>query len=166
MSVLGMAEQFAAALERIARRVPIERRADWLVLAARLVVLRAQLLFLLDPAAEAEAVAHDAAAVQRLADERARMRGAATWLAARPQLGQEVFTRPGAVPPRQTGYVALMEACLVVLRGREGRKRRPLAAVFGRRPRPRACYFDQRQGSRSSIWRMGWSAMRLRTSAR
>ena len=46
------------------------------------------------------------------------------------------------------------------------RKRRPLAAVFGRRPRPRACYFDQRQGSRSSIWRMGWSAMRLRTSAR
>ena len=29
-----------------------------------------------------------------------------------------------------------------------------------------ARYFDQRQGSRVSIWRIGWSAMRLRTSAR
>jgi hypothetical protein len=30
----------------------------------------------------------------------------------------------------------------------------------------RARYFDQCQGSRVSIWRIGWSAMRSRTSAR
>ena len=59
-----------------------------------------------------------------------------------------------------------VRAGITLLTALEARKRRPLAAVFGRRPRPRACYFDQRQGSRSSIWRMGWSAMRLRTSAR
>jgi SAM-dependent methyltransferase len=42
----------------------------------------------------------------------------------------------------------------------------PLAAVFGLGQRLVRRYFDHRQGSRVSIWRIGWSAMRLRTSAR
>jgi NADPH:quinone reductase len=47
------------------------------------------------------------------------------------------------------------------------RNRQPLAAAFGLWGRPDARYCsDQRQGSRVSIWRIGWSAMRLRTSAR
>ena len=33
---------------------------------------------------------------------------------------QEVFARPEAEAPRESGYVALMEACLVVLRSRAG----------------------------------------------
>ena len=48
------------------------------------------------------------------------VRAAASWLQARPQRGQEVFARPEAEAPRESGYVALMEACLVVLRGRAG----------------------------------------------
>jgi monovalent cation:H+ antiporter, CPA1 family len=48
-----------------------------------------------------------------------------------------------------------------------GGNRQPLAAAFGLWGRPDARYCsDQRQGSRVSIWRIGWSAMRLRTSAR
>ena len=44
--------------------------------------------------------------------------------------------------------------------------RQPLAAVFGLGQRLSRRYFDQCQGSRVSIWRIGWSAMRSRTSAR
>ena len=49
---------------------------------------------------------------------------------------------------------------------RVGRECQPLAAVFGLGQRLVRRYFDHRQGSRVSIWRIGWSAMRLRTSAR
>jgi segregation and condensation protein A len=50
------------------------------------------------------------------------VRAGASWLTARPQLGTQVFARPAATAPsREGGYVALMEACLVVLRGRGGR---------------------------------------------
>ena len=51
-------------------------------------------------------------------------------------------------------------------RGRMSGKRQPMAAFFGLGQRPGGRYFDQRQGSRVSIWLIGWSAMRLRTSAR
>jgi hypothetical protein len=44
--------------------------------------------------------------------------------------------------------------------------RQLLAAVFGLGQRPGARYFAQRHGSKVSIWRIGWSAMRSRTSAR
>ncbi|MDB5402419.1 MAG: hypothetical protein JWQ55_4437 [Rhodopila sp.] len=46
------------------------------------------------------------------------MRVAAGWMQTRPRVGIDVFVRPAAVaPPREGGHVALMEACLVVLRG-------------------------------------------------
>jgi segregation and condensation protein A len=55
---------------------------------------------------------------------------AASWLQTRPRLGSDVFARPAAkAPPSDGGYVALMQACLVVLRGREGW---PEAAPFYR----------------------------------
>lgn len=120
MSILALAEQFVAALERLADRVPIERRTDWLVLAARLVLLRSWLLFPPSPEAAAEAERDAAAALCRI-QELAFIRAAAAWLQARPVLGQDVFAAP---PPRRahrTGYVALIEACLAILRGREGR---------------------------------------------
>ena len=120
ISVLALAEQFVAALAGLADRVPLEQRADWLVMAARLVHLRSRLLFPASPAAAAEAERAAAAALRRI-DELARMRLAASWLQARPQLGQDGFARPVTPRRRESGYVALMEACLVVLRGRAGR---------------------------------------------
>ena len=87
MSVLALAEQFVAALERLGGRVPIERKADWLVMATRLVLLRSRLLFPESPVA-AEAAQRDAAAELRRIDELVHMRAAAAWLDARPTLGK------------------------------------------------------------------------------
>ncbi|WP_284945154.1 hypothetical protein [Acidisoma cladoniae] len=50
-----------ATMERLVDRVSLERRADWLVLAARLVLLRSRLLFPASPEA-AIAAEQDAAA--------------------------------------------------------------------------------------------------------
>jgi len=121
ISILGLAEQFSDAMERFADQVPLERRADWLVLATRLVLLRSRLLFPPSPQAAAEAEAEAAAEIQRL-DERIAMRAGGAWLGRRPLLGMEVFTRVHTAPPREGGYVALMEACLVVLQGQAARQ--------------------------------------------
>lgn len=120
LSIADLAEQFVAALERLAGCVKLERRADWLVMATRLVLLRSRLLFPATPEA-AEEAERDAAAEHRRIEELRFIRAAAAWLSARPALGVDVFTRPVATVPRATGYVALMEACLTVLRGRNGR---------------------------------------------
>lgn len=118
ISVAALAEQFQAAVAQLAE-APIERRADWLVMAARLVMLKARLLF---PASNkvVELARQEAAAAVDWLLELARMRAAVRWLAGRPQLGVDVFARtaepiskPG--PVRAGGYVALMEACLFVL---------------------------------------------------
>jgi segregation and condensation protein A len=119
MSILDLAEQFVAAVERLVGKVALERRADWHVLAARLVLLRSRLMFPGSPE-EAASAERDAAAELRRLEAMAFVRAASSWLQARPQLGQEVFVRPAAEAPRESGYVALMEACLVVLRGRAG----------------------------------------------
>ncbi|WP_284948007.1 segregation and condensation protein A [Acidisoma cladoniae] len=121
MSIRDLAEQFVASMERLVGRVSLEHRADWLVLATRLVLLRSRLLFPASPEA-AIAAEQDAAAEVRRLEEMVFVRAAAAWLTARPQLGTDVFARPAATAPsREGGYVALMEACLVVLRGRGGR---------------------------------------------
>ena len=120
VSIVDLAEQFVAALARLASHVPIERRADWVVMATRLVLLRSRLLFPVSPAEAAQAE-RDAAAELRRLDELAFLRAAAVWLQARPQRGIDVFARSQPVQAREGGYVALMEACLAVLRGRDGR---------------------------------------------
>jgi segregation and condensation protein A len=119
MSILALAEQFAAAMEHMTDLVALERRADWLVLATRLVVLRTKLLFPASPEEAADAAREADLELQRL-NEMARMRAAGQWLARRPYLGIDVFVRPHPKPTHESGYVALMEACLVVLRGRPG----------------------------------------------
>ena len=55
VSIVDLAEQFVAALARLAAHVPIERRADWVVMASRLVLLRSRLLFPASPEEAAEA---------------------------------------------------------------------------------------------------------------
>ena len=42
MSLVDLVDQFVAASAQLAAHVPIERRADWLVMAAHLVLLRAR----------------------------------------------------------------------------------------------------------------------------
>jgi segregation and condensation protein A len=114
-----LVEQFLAALAHLAERTPIERRAEWVVLAARLLQLRSRLLFPADPA-EAAAAAQDAAAELARLRTLAQMRAAAAWLEDRPHLNHDVFARPPPAEARPSGYVALMQACLAVLRGRDG----------------------------------------------
>jgi segregation and condensation protein A len=118
MSILDLAEQFVTAMEGLSRQVPLERRADWLVLATRLVLLRSRLLFPESPA-EKEKAEEAAVAELKRVDDLVFFRAAAGWLTRRPQLGIDAFARPPIVAPREGGYVALMEACLVVLRGPE-----------------------------------------------
>jgi segregation and condensation protein A len=79
MSILALAEQFVAALDRLADCVAIKRRADWLVMATRLVLLRWRLLFPESPMA-AEAAQGDAATELRRLDDLAAVRAAAAWL--------------------------------------------------------------------------------------
>jgi segregation and condensation protein A len=102
MSILALAEQFVAALEQLADRVAIERRADWLVMATRLVLLRSRLLFPESPRA-AEAAERDAATELRRIDDLAELRAVAAWLGDQPILGQDVFAR--GVPDRLGVYL-------------------------------------------------------------
>ena len=118
ISVVALVEQFVAESARVAPYVPIERRAEWLVLATRLVLLRSRLLFPANPAAEVDAEREAAREVARLAELRF-IRAAGAWLQARPQLGHDVFARPRGPDPRAASYMALMEACLAALRGPE-----------------------------------------------
>jgi segregation and condensation protein A len=92
MSVLALAEQFVAAMARFGDSVPIERRADWLVIVTRLVLLRSRLLFPASPAAAA-AAERDAATELRRIGDLAEVRAAAAWLGDQPVLGQDVFAR-------------------------------------------------------------------------
>ncbi len=146
MSILALAEQFAAALEALGGRVPIERRADWVVLATRLVLLRTRLLFPASPEAAADAEREAQAEIQRI-EEMQVMRAAVAWLQARPQLGQDVFLRPPPDETRDVGYVALMEACLVLLRGK------PATETFAPPPLYRQVIPD--------LWRIGDALERI-----
>ena len=91
ISILSLVEQYLAVIEG-ARRVRLELAADWLVMAAWLTWLKSRLLLPddSDAAEEGEQAADILAA--RLRDLQS-IRAAAVWLAARPQLGQEVFAR-------------------------------------------------------------------------
>jgi segregation and condensation protein A len=121
LSIVSLTDQFLAALEAGAGRVPLERRGDWVVMASQLVLLKAQLLCPISPAA---AEAAEAEAARRLGqlEELGRMRAAAAWLAARPQLGMSVFAR-GLVEPRARPqaelYVGFLEATLAMLEGQD-----------------------------------------------
>jgi segregation and condensation protein A len=131
ISIVDLVDQFVAASMRIAAHVSLERRADWLVMAAHLVLLRSRLLFPASPEAAEDAQRDAARAVARL-DALRFIRAAAAWLQARPQLGHDVFARPPpGRDPHVASYMALMEACLTVLRGPDAE---PAAAPLYRPP--------------------------------
>ena len=90
ISILSLVEQFLAVVEG-AGEVRLELAADWLVMAAWLTWLKSRLLL---PPSEDEGEAEMAAETlaSRL-QELETIRAAAGWLAGRPQLGRDVFTR-------------------------------------------------------------------------
>lgn len=90
LSIVLLTDQLVAALE--GSIVRLERRADWLVMASELLRLRAQLLAPASPQAAEEAAAEADRRLGQL-EELATMKAATAWLAARPQLGQDVFAR-------------------------------------------------------------------------
>jgi segregation and condensation protein A len=147
LSIVALAQQFVAELEGRLRGVAIERRADWVVVAARLMHLRSRLLLPADPVAAADA-ARDAA--RMIADLEAMrfMRAAASWLDARPQLGRDIFVRPLRRSPQVASYMALMEACLTVIAGRGGAPDTEAVAVY------RVAVRD--------LWRVGDAIARIR----
>jgi segregation and condensation protein A len=130
ISVTDMVDQFVAAMVRFESHVPLERRADWLNLAARLLLLRSRLFLPKSPAAQK-------AALDEAERERGRLqnlqflRAATAWLDARPQLGRDVFARPRRErDPRVASYMRLMEACLAVLEVEEAREQPALEQVY------------------------------------
>lgn len=134
LSILLLTDQLVAAIE--ADGDTLEHRADWLVMASELLLLKARLLV---PATPDEAEDAEAAAARRLGllEELARMRAAAGWLGTRPQLGQVVFARGQALPraarPQAELYVSFLEATLAML---EGPAPRPAAPPAVYRPNP------------------------------
>jgi segregation and condensation protein A len=119
ISLTAPVEQFVAALAQLAPYTTIERLAEWLVLAARLVLLPSRLLFSGNTRSGRGGRAERE--VTRL-DELRFIRAVAAWLQARPHVGHDAFAcAPPGRGPLFTSYMALMEACLVVLKSREGR---------------------------------------------
>ena len=124
LSPLALVEQFAAAMDRYAAHVPLERRADWLVMAARLVLLRSRLCFPASPQ-EQDAAEQEVRNTHRQLDKLRAVRAAAAWLDGRPQLGRDVFGRRSGLNPRVSSYMDLMEACLAVLLREEALEQQP-----------------------------------------
>ena len=91
ISILALVEQYLAVIEG-ARRVRLELAADWLVMAAWLTWLKSRLLLPPDDAGIEEGEeAAEVLAARILALQ--AVRAAAAWLAARPNLGVDVFAR-------------------------------------------------------------------------
>jgi segregation and condensation protein A len=117
ISVVELAEAFGAAVELAiaGRRVPLSQMADWLVMAAWLLLLRSRLLLPAGTEADRAAQAEAVELRRRLAD-RAAVRAMADWLERRPQLGREVFGQGAPVPEPQPTPLAditeLLRACL------------------------------------------------------
>ena len=130
ISILTLVDQFLEAMGRVATKVAIERRAEWIIIATRLVLLRSKLLFPENPEAAAEAERAAATEIARL-DALRFIRAAVCWLQDRPQRGQDVFTRRNSEQnPRVASYMALMEACLTVLQSGAGVEAGDETAVY------------------------------------
>lgn len=131
ISAIALTDQVAAALEAAAQTVRLDRQGEWLVATTWLVWLKSRLL-LPRHSVEARQVQDAIAGAVRRIELQTAAQAAAAWLDRRPQLGRDVFAR-GVPPPtaRRAGFVALLEAGLIVFRGAQGR---PEEAVY--RPDP------------------------------
>ena len=93
ISILSLVEQYLAIVA--SERVRLELAGDWLVMAAWLTWLKSRLLLPQDAAAAEEAGDASEVLAARLAALE-HVQDGARWLAARPQLGRDVFARGAA----------------------------------------------------------------------
>jgi segregation and condensation protein A len=136
LSIAALIEAFTDALQAaLAERAGarLEHWAVWTVMAASLTELWSRLK-LPASAPGARAAAAEAEALRRRLISRAEIEAAATWLAQRPHLGQDVFRRgqprPNADAADRGGELTdLLRACLPVLRV-------PDAQAIALHPRP------------------------------
>jgi segregation and condensation protein A len=92
LSVMNLVDQLALALEQADPAIPLSQKADWVVMASWLLLLRSRLA--LPPEAPARQGAEDDAEVLRgRLRELQAAQALAHWLDRRPQLGRDVFTR-------------------------------------------------------------------------
>lgn len=87
----ALVDQLVEALQQ-ARQTPLGQQADWVVMAAWLLQLRAQLLLPAGSAVQQDALPEAAALRERLRALQVAQ-ALANWLEARPQLGRDVFAR-------------------------------------------------------------------------
>jgi segregation and condensation protein A len=128
VSVVALADQYLAALEAIGAGgpLPLERAADWLVMAAWLTWLKSRLLLPADPA-EARGAATAAQLLTDRIGALQQIRTLADWLGAQPQLGRDTWTaapEPVAADAIHSDLAQLMLAYLGQfrrVRGRGGR---------------------------------------------
>ncbi len=128
LPIAALIQSFVEALEAALARPDgqasmLSRWGDWLVMAATLTQLRSRLLLPAD-AAEAKAALSEVEALRRQFVGREKMRAAADWLEARPQLGREVFARgrPERHAASRGGDITdLLRACLKLLQVSEER---------------------------------------------
>ena len=141
LSITDLAAQFAAAVEcaTAARRLPLHRLADWLGMAAWLLLLRSRLLLPADSPA-GQAARREAMALRLQLARRDARRRLAAWLARRPQLGRQVFGRGAAEEPDPAhaampaaDLTGLLRACLAGLQ-RPGPGGRPEPLPLWRLP--------------------------------
>jgi segregation and condensation protein A len=100
ISLTALVDQLAAALRQAPAAIPLGEKANWVVMAAWLVQLRARLLLPADAPAAQQAAAAAGALRERLAALQ-QMQALALWLERRPQLGRDVFVRG---QPESFGY--------------------------------------------------------------
>jgi len=92
ISLAALADQLTTALAASGHTTPLAHQGEWVVMAAWLVWLRSRLLLPPDAPAQVAAAVEAARLRDRLLALRAAQ-GLAAWLAARPQLGHDVFAR-------------------------------------------------------------------------
>lgn len=131
ISILSLVEQYLAIVED-ARAVRLELAADWLVMAAWLTWLKSRLPGPPGVDDTADAVLAADVLASRLQDLQLA-RATAGWLAARPQLGQNVFARGAPESLRAVDRSGLAADLPGLLRGYVGAMRRTTAQ---RRYRP------------------------------
>ena len=92
LSLVDLLDQLAVALQQATPTTPLGERADWLVMASWLLLLRSRLLLPSDAAGQQDA----ADLADRLREDLLTLQAAqalARWLEDRPQLGRDVFAR-------------------------------------------------------------------------
>ena len=118
IAIAELVDPFVAAITAPGQTTPLAQRSDWLVIASWLTLLKSRLL-LPDAVPEAEDARQEAERLREHLTAAAHVRVLASWLEARPQLGQDVFGRgapdvPVYSAPAKGDLLDLLIACLAV----------------------------------------------------